>query len=248
MQPRSSLAARLLVDDLAIGTVLGSVSPTVAEALGYTPLDFLFVDRQHGSPVTEELEEIVRSADLTNTPVVVRVPRGDMSMITYLLDSGVRGIMLPQIEDAAAVRGASSHVRYSDGRSLASTSRAAKFGNVSKKDYADYVNEELALLPMIETEAGVDAADEIAVLDEVTALTIGPGDLAWSLDVTIGSDAHSAAIDRVFEVGTAHDCPVGIFVASPEDIERYADRAAFVIYGSDIGILSAHYHEVLGDR
>lgn len=246
MEPRTSFVQRLLAADPAVGTVLSSVSPALAEALGYTPLDFLFVDRQHGPPVTEGLEAIVRSADLTDTPVVVRVPRGDTSMITFLLDAGVRGIMLPQVADPAVVREASSHLRYGDGRSLASASRAARFGRVSKEDYADYVNDELALLPMIETEAGAAAVDEIAGMDEVTALAIGPGDLAWSLDVAMGSDAHRTAIDRIFEAGAANDCPVGIFVASPEDIDRYADRAAFVIYGSDVGILASHFEAVLG--
>ncbi|WP_231188174.1 aldolase/citrate lyase family protein [Haladaptatus sp. DYF46] len=248
MQPRSSLANRLLEEELAVGTVLSSVSPNVAEALGYTSLDFLFVDRQHGSPTTEGLETLVRSADLSDTPVIVRIPRNGTDMITYLFDFGVRGVMLPQVESAATVREASTHVRYEDGRSLGSTTRAAKFGNVPKGEYAEYVNDELALLPMIETVAGLEALDEIARLDAITAIAIGPGDLAWSLDVPFGSEAHQDAIDHVFDVAAENDCAVGIFVGSAEDIERYRDRAAFVVYGSDVGIVTSHFESVLGEE
>lgn len=248
MQPRSSLAATLTADETTVGTVLQSVSPNVAEALGYTPVEFLFVDHQHGSPVVESIEHIVRAADLNDLPVVVRVPHDDASMTTYLLDLGVRGIMLPQVESADTVREASTHVRYRDGRSLGSSTRAAKFGAVPKRDYADHVNDDLALLPMVETVDGMDTAAAVASLDETTALTIGPGDLAWSLDVPFGSDEHRAAIDRIFEVGEANDCPVGLFVTTPGEIERYRDRAAFLVYNADVSVLTDHYDAVLGDR
>lgn len=247
MEPRSSLADVLTGDGTAVGTYVQSVSKTVVEALGYTPLDFLFVDHQHGPPVDETLADLVRAADLRDLPMVVRVPRDDASAVTRMLDSGVRGIMLPQVEDAATVAEMSSHVRYRDGRSLGSSTRAARFGNVPKAEYADYVNEELALLPMVETAAGVEAAGDVAAAEGTTALAVGPGDLAWSLDVPFGSDAHRAAVDRTFDAAAEHDCPVGIFVGTEENLRRYAGRAAFVVYRTDVSILTSHYEDALGD-
>ena len=167
-------------------------------------------------------------------------------MVTYLLDNGVRGIMVPQVEQVETVLRMSAHVRYRDGRSLGSTTRAAKFGNVPKPEYGEWVDEALALLPMVETAAGLEIVDDLARLDEVTAITIGPGDLAASLDTEFGSEAHQKAIDDVFAAAEAHDCPVGIFVGSETDLDQYRDRAAFVVYGSDIGLLAAEYQRVLG--
>lgn len=89
MEPRSAFAATITDDRTAVGTTLKSASPDAAEALGYTPLDFLFVDRQHGTPVVETLADIVRAADLTDLSVIVRVPREDTSAVTILLDLGV---------------------------------------------------------------------------------------------------------------------------------------------------------------
>lgn len=245
MEPRTSLAETVTASETAVGTNLKSVSPVMAEALGYAPLDFLLVDRQHGSPVVETLEEVVRTADLQDLPVVVRVPRDDTSLVTFLLDAGVRGIMVPQVEEPETVREISSHMRYEDGRSLSSYSRAARFGNVPKQRYAEYVNGELALLPMVETTAGLDAVDDLAAMEEVTALTIGPGDLAWSLDVPYDSAAHRDAIDEVFERAATHDCPVGLFTPDVSEVERYRDRAAFLIHGSDVSITAGYFEELL---
>ena len=248
MEPRSSLAAVVTDERPAVGTTLKSASPDAAEALGYTPLDFLFVDRQHGTPVLETLAHVVRAADLNDLPVIVRIPRDDPSDVTSMLDLGVRGIVVPQVENAETVREVASHVRYADGRSLGSYTRAARFGNVPKDRYAEYVNEELALLPMIETATGVDAVDDIASVDAVAALTIGPGDLAWSLGVPFDSDEHVAAIDEIFERAAAHDCPVGIFAPTVAHVERDRDRAAFLVHSSDVSLAVSHFESLLGDE
>ena len=240
-----SLVSELTSGRTSIGTILKSMSPNVAEALGYTDLDFLFVDRQHGSPVVERLESIVRAADLSRLPVITRIPREDYSMITYLLDVGVRGICVPQVESAETVREASSHVRYRDGRSLGTTTRAARFGAVPREEYIDYVDTELALLPMIETVAGVENAENITSMDEVTGVLVGPGDLAHAIGATFGDERHRRTIDELFDTAASNDCPVGIFVSSVEELERYRSRASLLVYGKDLEMVTSHVTEVL---
>lgn len=230
----------------AIGTTLKSVSPNVVEALGNTPLDFVLVDRQHGSPVYESLEHIVRAADLNSLPVIVRIPKDDLRMITFCLDIGVAGIMLPQIDDPTTVVDAGIHTRFSAGRSIATTSRAADFGARDREEYIDFVDEEIALLPQLESREGVAQAGTIAGLEETTSLAIGPGDLSRSLGESRSSPKVEEAIDEVFAEANREGCGAGIFVGSPADIERYREKASYIIYNSDVGLLMNHFEEVLG--
>ena len=235
-------------DEPAIGTTLKSVSPTMAEALGTTPLDFLFLDRQHGAPILgADLEHVVRAADIHDLPIVARVPVDDHSMITYLLDTGVAGIMLPQIEDPEFVVEAGSHTRYRHGRSLGTTNRAAEYGAVDRSEYIDHVDQNIALLPQLESADSIERAAEIAQLEETTALAIGPGDLSKTLGVQPGDPEVLDAVDRIFEIGAENDCNVGTFVGTPEGIERYRDDAAFIIYNSDVCLLMDHFDELLGE-
>jgi 2-keto-3-deoxy-L-rhamnonate aldolase RhmA len=232
-RPRS-LVKELESDEPSIGIILQSMSPIMVEALGYTDISYVFVDFQHGSPKVPDIDHIVRAADLNDLPVVARVPRDDFSMITYLLDNGVRGIILPQIEDSDVVREAITHVRYGDGRSIASTSRAARFGDFETEDYIDYVNDEIALIPMVESEAAVENASAIAELEETTAVLIGTGDLSLSLDDETKSDPLAPAVDRIFEACHEQECPVGLPAVTAEDIERYHDDASFLLAGTDV--------------
>lgn len=245
MTSPTSFVETLESDTFSIGTILKSMSVNMAEALSYTDISFLFVDRQHGSPVFTRLENIVRAADLNDVPVAVRVPRDDVSMITYVLDLGVRGIVLPQVESPAYVEEVSSHVWYDHGRSLGTTTRAARFGDFERSEYIDYVNEHLALIPMIETAAGLENADALAAMDEVTALLVGPGDLAHSLGTGFWSDAHLEAIGRVFDAAAANGIPAGIFVSTEQEIADVEDRTSFIIYSKDIEIVTGHLDEVV---
>lgn len=231
----------------SVGTTLKSVEPNMAEAVGQTPVDFLFVDLQHGSPLMEEYEDIVRAAELTDLRICARVPRDDTTRITYLMDLGTGALMLPQIESTAAVEEALSHFRYSEGRSIASTSRATGFGKVDRETYIEHVNEEIVLLPQIETLAGVDVVEELTAMESVDAIAIGPGDLSMDMNVEPGSAEVMDAVDDIFDVAAANDCAVGTFVGTPEGIERYAGRASFVVYNSDVGIVVDHFDRVLGD-
>lgn len=247
MAEYQSLATSFEEEKPQMGTTLKSCSPAIAEALGYTPLDFLFVDRQHGFPVFDRLEHIVRAADLNDIPVVVRVPKDDLSMITYFLDIGVSGVMLPQIEDPDIVREASEHVRFHDGRSIATTSRAAGFGDHDRGEYIDHVNEDLALIPQIETDAGVEIVDEVAQMEESTVVAIGPGDLAKSMGATPGGAEVGEAVNEIFDTVESNGSDAGIFVGGRSGIEQYEDRAAFLICNSDIGLLMSDFEGLLAD-
>lgn len=166
-------------------------------------------------------------------------------MITYLLDIGVSGIMLPQVEDPETVREASEHVRFRDGRSLSTTSRGANFGDTGRGRYIEHVNEELALIPQIETEDGVEVVDEVAQLAESTVVAIGPGDLAKSMGATPGGPEVDETIDAIFEIAGRNNYDAGIFVGDEVGIERYEDRASFIICNSDIGLLMSEFDRLL---
>lgn len=245
MTTPTSFVRMLESDTFSIGAMLKSMSVNMAEALSYTDISFIFVDRQHGSPVYTQLENIIRAADLNDVPVAVRVPRDDMSMITYILDLGARGIILPQVESPEYVREASSHVWYHHGRSLGTTTRAARFGDIERSAYIDYVNEHVALIPMIETTAGLENAEMLAAMEEVTALLVGPGDLAHSLDTDFWSDSHLDSISRVFDASAASEIPAGIFVSSEQQIADVKEDTSFIIYRKDVGIVTDHMDEVV---
>jgi len=233
---------------MSTGMVFLSGSPNLAEAVCQTPLDFLMLDCQHGTPNLETLENIIRAVELHDMPVIVRVPRDDTSLVTNLLDMGAQGIMLPQVEGPAVIREVLSHVRYEDGRSFASLTRAGDFGECTQEEYVEHVNSELAIVPQIESREGVRNVDRIAEEPGVSAVAVGPADLSLNMDVSNDSEEFAEAVDTVFEAGRAHGRGIGTFVGSPTGLREYTNRTTFTVYGSDIRLLPAHLDSALADQ
>lgn len=98
-----------------------------------------------------------------------------------------------------------------------------------------------SLFVQIETAAGVDDAAEIAAVDGVDGLFIGPSDLAASLGL-LGAQNHpevTAAAHRAFAAGKAAGKPVGVNAFDPDAAQAYADAGAdFVAVGADVTLLA----------
>ena len=76
----------------------------------------------------------------------------------------------------------------------------------------------------IETADAVAAVDEIAAVDGVDALLVGPADLAASMGL-LGQQNHPdvvAAVETVIAAGVAAGTPVGVNAFDPATADRYA--------------------------
>ena len=143
------------------------------------------------------------AAERAGITSIVRTPGFDPAFILRLLDQGVQGIQVPHVSDPATAREAVKAVRYppQGERGMAAGSRAAEFGKLALLDHMAQSNREILLACMIEDVEAIERIDEIAAVEGVDLLAVGPSDLSRSLGVS-GQPDHPrlvAAIDRVRE-------------------------------------------------
>jgi 4-hydroxy-2-oxoheptanedioate aldolase len=233
------MAAQLTERPASIGTFFKSGSPSLAESLGTSSLDFLLVDRQHTAVDLETVEAIARAAALHGLPVVVRLATAESEFVNNVLDAGARALVIPQVEDVDAVRAVREAARYDGTRSLSTGTRAGDFGARDREEYVEWVNEELGIVPLIESAAAVERAPELAGTEGVAALMIGPTDLSLSLGVSKDDERLRAAVDSVVAAARDAGCGVGIYAESPEELAAYREEMSFVVYGSDTGLVAS---------
>jgi len=93
----------------------------------------------------------------------------------------------------------------------------------------------------VETAAGVEAAAEIAAVDGIDGVFVGPSDLAASMGL-LGQQTHpdvTAAVLRAFEAVRAAGKPVGVNAFDPAAAEAYAEAGAgFILVGADVALLA----------
>jgi 4-hydroxy-2-oxoheptanedioate aldolase len=232
-----TLRQLLREESIVIGTFIGLGSCAAVEVVAWRGFEFVCIDTEHAALNAETVEQLIRAAEGAGVPALVRVP-GLGSDIGRALDSGAVGVVVPHVETAEDARSAVRAVRYPpDGERGVGPGRATRFAQYLNR-YVETANDRLAVIVMVETVRGVENAAEIAAVDGVDVVFVGPGDLAASMAVSAGSDEHRAVIERVMRTVDASGKAFGIFSSTGDDIPKWASLGAtFFIMASDYGLL-----------
>ena len=231
---------RLLARERLIGCWLSLASPITAEVMGLAGFDWLLLDAEHApNDVLSLIPQLMALKDSPSAPVV-RPPANDSVVIKRLLDAGFYNFLIPFVETAEQARAAVAATRYPPAgvRGVSVAQRGNRYGAIA--DYFTGVNEQIAVVVQIESPAGVAAAGDIATVDGVDALFIGPSDLAAGLG-HFGRPDHAevqAAIAAVVTVAARAGKAVGILAPIEADAHRYLGQGVnMVAVGSDLGLL-----------
>lgn len=217
-----------LRDDDALGTWVSIGHPDAIEAAAHAGFDFAMIDAEHTPSSLETIAGLVRAAEATPKPmaVAVRIGWNDPVYIKRVLDIGLDGLMVPMIDDADDARQFVDATRYPpEGSRGVASGRASGHGT----DFVEYVeegHESLTRIAQIETEAGVENAAEIAAVDGIDALFVGPADLSASLGVFAQWDAPEIdeAVETVLEAGRNAGIPVGTLSVREDGIPDVVER------------------------
>ncbi len=215
-------------------------SNMVAEGIAHSGFDWILLDTEH-SP--NELPGLVSQLQAmkggTATPIV-RPAWNDAVLVKRLLDIGVQSLLFPFVQTPEEAKRAVAATRYPPHgiRGVATTARASNFGRV--KDYLKKANDEICVLVQVETMEAIGRLREIASVDGVDGVFIGPSDLAASMG-HLGNFQHAdvqkvitAAIGEIRAAGKAGGYLTGV---EDEARKRLAEGYQFVAVGSDNGVL-----------
>lgn len=217
----TNFRTRLVNHERLIGTLLTLPVPAVAEMCADAGFDWLFLDMEHGDL---DLHDVGRIAQAVNDrcPCVVRVPINDRMWIGKVLDLGVSGIIIPQVNSAGDAARAVFAAKYppQGGRGVG-VGRASNYG-VNLTAYLQNANDETALIAQIEHRDAVENVQAIADVAGVDALMIGPLDLSGSFGKPAQIDAPEvqSAIARVREFGMARKMPMSLFCPDAARAQR----------------------------
>lgn len=209
------------------------------EVLGVAGFDWILLDGEHSpNDVATFIPQLMALKDSASAPVV-RPSSNNVVEIKRLLDAGFYNFLVPFVQTADEARRAVAATRYPPQgiRGVSVSQRSNRYGTVV--NYFKGINDQICVMVQIESRAGVAAAGEIAAIDGVDCLFVGPSDLAAGLG-HLGNAGHpevQAAIAAVFADAKACGKPTGILAPVEADARRYmAMGATFVGVGSDLGV------------
>ncbi|HEX2185347.1 MAG TPA: aldolase/citrate lyase family protein [Chloroflexota bacterium] len=243
------MKAALAAGRVQLGTWINLVrNPAVLTLLKATGLDYARVDMEHSSPSIETVADMAVLARALDFPLVVRPPEGSREWITRLLDVGVWGLHVPQVDTPHIAQRVVEAVRYAPAgmRGMSGLGPHNDFAPTSDPaaDRA-MLNEQVHLTVMLESAQAYRHLDEIVALPGVDAVTLGPSDLAQELGV-LGTPDQGRVIDeyrqRVIEAAARHGKDVAMLVQTLEEAERWiAAGAKLIAYASDVAVLHSGF-------
>jgi 4-hydroxy-2-oxoheptanedioate aldolase len=214
---------------------------SVQEMLAGAGFDWIVIDTEHSpTDVPDVLPALQAMSAYPQVSPVVRPAANDPVLIKRLLDFGAQTLLLPYIQSREEAEAAVRAIRYAPRgiRGMAGLTRAGRYGAV--EDYAKIADREICLILQAETAEALDRLEDIASVDGVDGVFIGPADLAASMGHAgeLGHPEVTAAIEDAIARLRAIGMPAGILSVNPEVAQKWIGLGTtFTAVGIDLGVL-----------
>jgi 4-hydroxy-2-oxoheptanedioate aldolase len=241
MDSRTKLHGLLKQQKPAGGLFLSIPAPAIVEIAAVAGYDFVLIDLEHTLTGGREIEALLAAADRSGVSALVRVPDARSERILQVLDAGAAGVVIPRCSHVGDAREAVSRARYAPrGSRGLNAGRLGRFGDCDLMALIEKLDTETLVIVMIEDQAGLQAADEIAKVEGVDGLLMGAADYSQSIGIPWQTVA-PAVINAETQVALAARSNGKHFFTIPrrdEDIERQISQGALgIIAANDRGIL-----------
>jgi 4-hydroxy-2-oxoheptanedioate aldolase len=223
------------------GCFLSTGYPVNAELAARAGFDYVIIDLEHGMGSERDVLGQIHALSALPCAPVVRTESHDRQRVHRLLDLGVAGIMFPRVNTAREAAACVAAMRYQPAgeRGVATLVRASSYG-AAFTEYREAAERILLRIVQIESAEAVANVDEIAAVEGVDVLYVGPMDLTTSMGIFRQYDHPSflAALEKTVAACRRYHRSAGILLASPADAKRYRDMGfTFLTCGTDTAFL-----------
>ncbi len=218
-------------------------------------LDFIRLDMEHSGSSIETVSDFAAMGRALGFPVMVRPPEANREWITRLLDVGIYNLHCPQVdtpEHAAEIVSASRYMpRGSRGMGGANSGNDFDVTSMPIMERFKFTNDQVFITVMFESAQAFDHVDEIASMDGIDALTLGPQDLAQDLGV-FGTPDQDRVLDekrmQIIEAANKYGKTCAMLVHSSEQARQWRDAGVLLVnYSTEISVLMDGYKSALSE-
>lgn len=231
------IADRARKGEILAGAWLNLGSNLTAEIASRVGFDWVLIDMEHGSGSDSNLVSQLQAVDQAGAVSIVRIAWNEAPRFKRVLDLGAAGVMVPYVNTAEEARLAVAAMRYPPAgtRGAAKFHRAAGF-SLDFDSYFENANQNLLTIVQIETVEAVKNVEEIAAVDGVDVLFVGPLDLSVSLGIPgqTGHPAFREAIKKVIDASRNAGKVSGTLLVGADQIpQAIEDGYTFLAASSD---------------
>ena len=220
-------------------------SSHLAGQLARLPIEGVCLDLQHGMIGFSDAVDMIAAISNAGRPAIVRVLWNEPGLIGQSLDAGAAAVIVPMVNSKAQAEAVVKAAKYPPlgGRSWGGYTAFQTYG-MSPADYLKQANTITQVFAMIETQAALDAVEEIAAVPGLDGLFVGPSDLSIALSKGAGIDKTAKytldAMKLIAAAAQKNNLVAGAFAGSADVIKTYAAMGYTFMAGAvDVDLLQA---------
>jgi 4-hydroxy-2-oxoheptanedioate aldolase len=243
------LKKRLQAGKACVNAWLAIPSGFSAEVMAQCGWDAVTVDIQHGVQDYQSMVQCFQAMDKHPITPLVRVPWNEPGIVGKVLDGGAWGVICPMVNNAAEAKALVSYSLYPPkGKRSNGPIRAGAYGAATP--YQKIANDEVLIIPMIETQEAIDNIDAILDVPGISGIYVGPSDLGLSLGMIPILDREEPKILGIYEKLLSATKQRGQFAGLHNGSAPYAARMIgmgfrFVTIANDSGLMARAAREAV---
>lgn len=167
-----------------IGGTITTSDPGIYCSMANAGFDFMWIEMQHSPLTYDQVAKMIWACRDAPAIPFIRIPtptEGDLQKAT---DIGALGVVVPMVD---SVQEAEDGVTYAKFPPRGKRSQGGgQYGRLWGPDYRALANDNIMVVVMIESPAGVDIVDKVAAIDGVDVVFAASGDIGsftgWARD------------------------------------------------------------------
>jgi len=198
----NTVKTKLAAGKQVVGGTVSSSDPDVYCAMANSGFDFTWIEMQHSTLTYQEVARMVYSCRGASAMPFIRVPDATEGDIQKATDLGAVGIILPMVESLEKVRNA---IKFSSYPPRGKRSQGGgQYGALWGSDSRQRANDNIMIVAMIESPAGVELAEQIAMIPEVDVVFVASTDLGSFMGKKQGEPEYEAAVTKIKDAVLKH--------------------------------------------
>lgn len=181
-----------------VGGTVSSSDPDIYCTMAGAGFDFLWIEMQHSPLSYQEVARMIWACRGAPAIPFIRVPDATEGDIQKAVDIGALGIIIPMVENLEKVKAAIKFAKYPP---LGARSQGGgQYGSLWGSDYRRNANDNIMIVAMIESPAGVAIAEQIAALPGVDAVFAASTDLSSFSGLRQGDPQYEAMVTKIHDL------------------------------------------------
>jgi len=203
----NTVKLKLQEGKMVVGGTVSSSDPDIYCAMAGAGFDFLWIEMQHSPLSYQEVARMIWACRGAPAMPFIRVPDATEGDIQKAVDMGAVGIIIPMVENLEKVKAAIKFAKYPPVG--ARSQGGGQYGSLWGSDYRKNANDNVMIVAMIESPAGVAIAEQIASLPGVDAVFAASTDLSSFSGLRQGDPQYEAMVTKIHDLTLKHGKGLG---------------------------------------